>query len=977
MLRTALFATVHAVCVGVIVLGGSLRAQRIETQSTIADVSLPGGLGPALAAIGDVGTPDRGQFLLEFIRRTYDTPFGPKNDPREAALRSLLAELKSREGTPAGPSDTLPLPLSTSTWIDVVFEGRATPHTLLGAILQSRSASLLYCGLLSLDDDTRVWLAGKPDLIALGSQYPVAFLAIAPGFRVTAGAVRVPGREPAEPIWQALVGQRANEPEEFLRALVTSPEGRLAHFFGTLSQLTDSQIGIALRLEVADPGTRVDSARRLYSVFQRNASGRMIEQRAFTRPALDPGVLVSALAVDAGGRPWIPGTRAFWNAVFSDDRKEDFTLGKLAGLARPKDEADFPWLCEQVFKTVADQRRRYVMVVFASRRLREVTPATAADAIDAIRGAGSYPALTAALERARVADVAAFAGAVRRAAAISAIADDDRAYRTLAQFQGALSVVFRAASRGGVSPAEVSKFVTSLSALPLSDRGDYEGRLVCWFNGWLRTHAGAGQTGPPATIAAGSAEEVFEAAAGPIERAVIGLLAGPAASEPRLLVWEGTRYRLDLRKAEAMRIVKTLGDAPRSDLSSAETAVGAADALSESGVTRERLRQLAQEIAKVAPDDPEDDAAAGAGVLRLREGGAVANLQRAAKAGDIRGAVRLAPGLRLLADQLFARGLLEMTYGVALGQRDGISIIAADAASRHDFGIRTGLSTMSPWRLPMEGTDALHRWHVSGSLLNLDLALAKFSLVRLSLKPPARAPTLGDADRRTFLESMALIEPLSLTDADRDAITAAIHRGRTTLESIRTAPDAHAIADRSSLGASRRSLLPWIVAHDPDRVPGFLSPVELLWLGLEGPPPDMLHAWGVAAGSRLGCLCLQMIDRRPWEVFAGRWNSGMLASAFPDLNLRLAELLAELQMPAALLGPILTSATLDFVNSVISRDPDDRRGLVEFVADLRVERVEQYLALLTNDGPLVPIGEVAARTPDEGFGGATRPGGFR
>jgi hypothetical protein len=475
----------------------------------------------------------------------------------------------------------------------------------------------------------------------------------------------------------------------------------------------------------------------------------------------------------------------------------------------------------------------------------------------------------------------------------------------------------------------------------------------------------------------GSAEEVFEAAAGPIEGAAIRLLAGPAAREPRLLVWEGTRYRLDLRQAEAMRIVKTLGDAPRPDLSSAEAAVSAADALSESGVTRETLRQLAQGMAKVALDDPENEGAPGARGLRLRHGGVVADLQRAAAAGDVRDAARLAPALRLLADQLFARGLLELAYGVALGQRDGISIVAADAASRHDFGVRMGLSTLSPWRLPMEGIDAGQRWHVSGSLLNLDLALAKFSLVRLSLKPPVRPPTLGDADRRTFLESMALIEPLSLTDADRDAITAAIRRGRTTLESIRTASDARAIADRSSLSVSRRSLLPWVVAHDPDRVAGFLSPVELLWLGLEGAIPDWLHAWGAAAGSRLGCLCLQMIDRRPWEVFAGRWNSGMLASAFPDLNLRLAELLAELQMPAALLGPILTAATLDFVNSVISRDPDDRRGLVEFVADLRVERVEQYLALLTNDGPLVPIGEVADDASDEGFGGGTSPGGFR
>ena len=62
---------------------------------------------------------------------------------------------------------------------------------------------------------------------------------------------------------------------------------------------------------------------------------------------------------------------------------------------------------------------------------------------------------------------------------------------------------------------------------------------------------------------------------------------------------------------------------------------------------------------------------------------------------------------------------------------------------------------------------------------------------------------------------------------------------------------------------------------------------------------------------------------------------------------------------------MLTSATLDFVDTATSRDQDDRRGLVEFVQALRAERVEQYLALLTTDGPLVPVGE-AAGTPSAG-----------
>ena len=137
----------------------------------------------------------------------------------------------------------------------------------------------------------------------------------------------------------------------------------------------------------------------------------------------------------------------------------------------------------------------------------------------------------------------------------------------------------------------------------------------------------------------------------------------------------------------------------------------------------------------------------------------------------------------------------------------------------------------------------------------------------------------------------------------------------------------------------------------------FLSPSELLWLGLDNGRADALRAWGAPGGSRLGCLCLQVVDRRPWESFAGRQNAGMIASAFPDLNFRLAELLTDLHMPAALLGPVLASATLDFVNTVSSRDADDCRGLVEFVQTLRIERVELYLGLLTTDGPLVPIGE--------------------
>jgi hypothetical protein len=336
-------------------------------------------------------------------------------------------------------------------------------------------------------------------------------------------------------------------------------------------------------------------------------------------------------------------------------------------------------------------------------------------------------------------------------------------------------------------------------------------------------------------------------------------------------------------------------------------------------------------------------------------------LQRAARTGDVNAAAKLAPALRAVADDLLARGLMEWTYAAALGPLDGISPTAAEAAARHDFGLRPAGGNRSVWQLPTEGIDAMQRWRVFGSLLGLDVTLARFSLVRLSMKPPAVRPMLGEIDRRVFIDAVALIEPKSLTDGDRDAIASAIRKGRARLNgALQSAADITAIAEAVSLSPQRRTLLAWTIAHDPSRVDAYLSPAELFRLGAGDASIPDLDAWGVPATSRTGCLCLRVVRAQSWEMFAGRWNTGMVASTFPDLNFRLAELLSDLHMPAALLAPVLTSATLDFVNSTVSRDQDDRRGPVEFVQALQSDRVEQYLALLTTDGPLVPVGDAPA-----------------
>jgi len=969
---------VHGGLISALVIAGPVYAQApapvaAPAAGIVSEMPLPGGIRAALAVLDDPGPPDRSQFLIEIIRRTYRSSVAGKDDPREAAVRPLLQSLASaaQSDTAGAPVDTVPLPLPAPIWIDAVFNGHATPATLAGAILGSRSASLLYCGLLWLDDDTRAWFAGKRHLVAdLASKHAAGFLTAAPGLRITDGAVRVPGGKDAEPAWTALVGRNPAEPEAFVRALVSERDGLLAYFFASVSQLTPPQIRRILDLDASDSGRRVETARRMFSVYERLAPGWKLDERTFWRPSIEPALLVADLPVDGQNRPVIPGTRAFWASVFADpsarprparnENEETLSAGAPVDLA---------WLAEQVFDgDQAERRRRYEMVLFASRLLKTAdgsAPRTdggpqvadlSRQAVTAVHAAGAYPALIATLERAGLSDVSVYAKAADRASRLSSISDDGRAARALSQFQAALALAARAAFRGSISTDVLSNIVASLSSVETTDRGDYEGRLVRWIETDLLSHV------PPAsastTPAADGAGDPQEPAAGPVERDMLRFVAGaePKADAPTV-EWEGTRYRFDMASAEGVRISRVIGEDPRPFLSSARTVAGMADAIAEAHVTRESLRRDAETLDQVAQAVAWD---------RCRD--VTTELQRAARDGDVAAAARLVSPLRLLADDLLARGLKEFTYAMAMGQPDRAPISADAAATRHDFGLQVlGGHHSGPWRLPVPGGDPVRGWHVTGSLLGLDVRLSEFALVRLSTKPPKRRPSLNDEDRRAFIESVALVDPALLTDGHRDAIAAAIRGGRARLASLQTAHDAVAVADEIHLSPLRRTLLSWIVGHEPARVPAFFSPTELLWLGLQGAPiAQPLLAWGAPGEGRLGCLCLQLLDRRPFEPLAGRWGSGIFAGGFADLNLRLAELLAGMQMPGALLGPVLTSATLDFINSVNSRDEDDRRGLVEFVQSLGPEQLEQYLALLTTDGPLVPVSESTERPAHPG-----------
>ena len=529
MLRTRLTAALRVALLGVIAVAWPISAQAPGPAGALGEVPLAGGLPGALLAIGDPAAADRSQFLLEFIRRVYSGPSAAPAETGAAAPLPLLVAYLGRattdgpERAAAGPGflgDTLPLGLPAPVWHDVVLGGRPAPHGLVSAIVQSRNAALLYHALLSLDDETRAWLTGQPELLAeVASRHAAAFVVAAPAVRVSGGTIRVPGGAPAKASWEALAGAHVDQPAAFIRALLTRDDGRLAHFFAATGPLNEGQITLALRLEAPDTGDRVEAARRLQAAFARAVAGWNIEHRPFWRPALDPALLASDLRLDASGAPVLPGTQEFWQLVFAATHPRDaaFVSTILEGEA-----VEFGWLCEQMFGTdPVLSARRYRSVLFASRLGLAPTPANVRDTVEAIRAVSDYPALAAVLERGRVQDPAVLARAARRAAQLSSIDNISRAARAITQYQGALAVVARAASRRSISPERLAELVASLSAVDPGDQGDYEGALVRWLEAHIPHEAGAR------------------------EDDLLRLVAGTAPAEPRLVVWEGTRYRAD------------------------------------------------------------------------------------------------------------------------------------------------------------------------------------------------------------------------------------------------------------------------------------------------------------------------------------------------------------------------------------------------------------------------------------------------
>jgi hypothetical protein len=300
-----------------------------------------------------------------------------------------------------------------------------------------------------------------------------------------------------------------------------------------------------------------------------------------------------------------------------------------------------------------------------------------------------------------------------------------------------------------------------------------------------------------------------------------------------------------------------------------------------------------------------------------------------------------------------AASLAALVYACALGD-DGASANAGAVWRRHRFrgALASQGAPLSAWRLAAE-VFAPEGWHVAGSLLRLDLALAPVALRLLDATELPAPSQLSTSDRRTLATTIALIDPQRLTDADRDAIAAALARGRERIQRLATAPDdLDRVAKDAALSGWRRNGVAWLLATDPARVPAAFTVLEQLRAG-GGSAPD---SWGAASFAVDGCLCVRQPDPAPWEDYGGRASSGQLGSQLPDVLLRTADVLARHQLPALLARDVAAYAMQDAIDRARTAYFDDWLPVALAVRELPDDRFVDYIAALTVAGPLVPKG---------------------
>jgi len=452
---------------------------------------------------------------------------------------------------------------------------------------------------------------------------------------------------------------------------------------------------------------------------------------------------------------------------------------------------------------------------------------------------------------------------------------------------------------------------------------------------------------------------------GSAEATLLAALAGVSdgASLPEI-EWEGLHYRVDVAGAEFSRLVQVrrkqggyaLDDALA--LSRAVTQLGSAQA-SPAGVTV-LAAALSSGVTGLL-EHPASATAPGRGSAELGGllGTAADDLRAVRSSKDTAKLTRVYRPLQRACDLLFASVMSAIAYAPHLGEPDSLELLAGDPAERHSFGFEERIPeirAVNPWRMPQRIVGMSGGWRLTGSMLGLDVGLARLAVRRLEtdgLPPP---PTGNDIDRSALAAAVVLSNPFDVSDAGRDELATAVRRGRARVVEVMARPSALPDLVRAArVSEWWREALPWAQEHEPGRVPDYFSLADLARVGEAQAAPGSAHdSWGAAWLETEGCLCLRYPPPGLRELLAGRMGTSLVTEQFADLPLRVAESLADLGLPAQLARFVMALAAQDVLDAYQPAYIDDWSALTAAVRRLSAGRFEDYVSALTSGGPLVP-----------------------
>jgi hypothetical protein len=913
---------------------GSVQINPADRASRRAAEDLLDLLGFDLRVDGQKISLRQAQNELAVERRSVFSKAGVGLDAFAGQLQSGAPAVLNR------PSFQIPLPLGPETWADIIGDD-ARPANVAHRILVNRNYALGYIGLMGLDGETLSAVAANQRLLRrLVTSNPSIFAAFSRSIHISNGKLQLPGGAASNEVWFDIAGARDTDISLFLDALMASDNGRLAWFFDFVSQAPAATRAFTLSQGEPDARRRRQNVRRVYEAFRTIGTHVNIAERPYDRPESDPVMSILSWQIDASGRPSGPTSRKFWAAVVgSQEVAEEVRLPLMA--ADNDDLIDAADVIELSQEGGPRADRIEAMAMTQAAAIRDPA-ASASDLATIARGRLRYPALSIVLDRMPLKRAATAAAAIRRVAAL-VDADPARTYLNVTQFQSALAILDRLAAVDRID-AQLDELVMSLVAVPQSRDNLYSGALVGWLKDRLLKVATERVALPEKAPSIGVAEWTMQAW-------MSGVTRDRATAD---IEWEGWKYRADPtvpRLKDLARIRERQQQISVDDLIQFADIVNSLGSLTTLPLARAAtmsVRAIGKTFARVPEESvPGVSFEPLAGVIE----GRARRLESIRADQDLRRGSEVRNDLLPVVDRVAATALRALAYAPFMGDPKGPLLLAGDVGPRHDYGfvdLIVPRRSRIAWELPEIVTGPGIKWHLQGSVLALDLAMASLLLRDSVDGAPPEAGAFDRADRLALTRS-ATTFPISAewTNDSLTAIAAAIARGR---KAIATSPASH-----DGRWEWRYQAAAWVKAHEPGAAGSLLAMTDFLAFGTPGGGWGEFHRYGTEQLPMSGSLRPALPPAMIWETALGHFGRGALAAWSPDLRLRVAELLADLKLPGLLAPALAARAANKVFGGVAPADPYDWGVVLRRVNELTRDDVADFVAALTADGTLTTL----------------------